>query len=219
MTSTDPTSTGTTSTGTTTRPLTYGIVLFDDAEELDFVGPWEVITASSMYLAATGAPATQAVLIAETTDPVRCNKGLRVLPDHTFDDHPDLDVVLVPGGQGTRTQVDNDALLSWLADVGSRTTWTTSVCTGSLLLVASGLAAGRRVATHWSFEDTLAERDCTVVRDARWVRDGNVVSSQGVSAGIDMALWLIGQIHSPAHARAVQRYIQYDPAPPYQADT
>jgi transcriptional regulator GlxA family with amidase domain len=198
---------------------TYGILLFDDAEELDFVGPWEVITGSAMYLASKGTPTDTAVMIAESMDPVRCNKGMRVLPDHTFDDHPDLDVVLVPGGMGTRVQAGNETLLTWLAKVGASASWTTSVCTGSLLLVASGLATGRRVATHWGFEDALAERgDCTVVRDARWVRDGNVVTSQGVSAGIDMALWLIGEIHSPAHARAVQHYIQYDPAPPYQAD-
>lgn len=142
-----------------------------------------------------------------------------VMPHRTFADCPPLDVVVVPGGQGTRTEAGNDALLSWLAAAGETAEWITSVCTGSLLLVASGVATGRRVATHWGFEDTLAERgDCTVVRDARWVRDGNVVTSQGVSAGIDMALWLIGQIHEPAHARAVQRYIQYEPAPPYQAD-
>jgi len=203
----------------TERPFTYGVVLFDDAEELDFVGPWEVLTSSGMYLASQGEPATKAVMIAESAGPVRCNKGMRVVPDHTFEDHPELDVIVVPGGMGTRREVGNDAMLTWLAAVGSATTWNTSVCTGSLLLVASGLAADRRVATHWGFEDTLAERgDCTVVRDARWVRDGNVVTSQGVSAGIDMALWLIGEVHSPAHARAVQRYIQYDPAPPYQAD-
>ena len=160
-------------------------------------------------------------MIAESAGPVRCNKGMRVLPDHTFDDHPDLDVDRsFPEGWVRVVRSTNDAMLTWLASVGSTTEWNTSVCTGSLLLVASGLATGRRVATHWGFEDTLAERDdCTVVRDARWVRDGNVVTSQGVSAGIDMALWLIGEIHSPAHARAVQRYIQYDPAPPYQADT
>jgi transcriptional regulator GlxA family with amidase domain len=198
---------------------TYGILLFDDAEELDFVGPWEVITGSAMYLASQGTPTDTAVMIAESMDPVRCNKGMRVLPDHTFDDHPDLDVVLVPGGMGTRVQAGNETLLTWLAKVGASASWTTSVCTGSLLLVASGLATGRRVAPPGGFEDALAERgDCTVVRDARWVRDGNVVTSQGVSAGIDMALWLIGEIHSPAHARAVQHYIQYDPAPPYQAD-
>ena len=200
---------------------TYGLLVFPDAEELDFVGPWEVFTASGMVRAqesgdATGASADTAVLIAATLDPVRCAKGLRVLPDHTYDDHPDLDVVLVPGGMGTRPGATDDVLLKWLAAVSESATWATSVCTGSLLLVASGVAAGKRVATHWSFEDTLERRgDCTVVRDSRWVQDGKVVSSQGVSAGIDMALWLIGQLHGVDHARTVQRYIQYEPAPPY----
>lgn len=198
---------------------TFGLVVFDDAEELDFVGPWEVITGSSMLRELGGDPADEAFLVAETLEPVRCAKGMRVLPDHTFDDHPAIDVVLVPGGMGTRVQVDNQRLMDWLASVGPEAQWVTSVCTGSLLTVASGLARDRRVATHWGFEDTLDERDdCTVVRDARWVVDGNVVSSQGVSAGIDMALWLIGQIHGVPHARQTQRYIQYEPAPPYQAD-
>lgn len=197
----------------------YGFLLFDDVEELDFVGPWEVITASSMLRERNGAEADTMVMIAQTDAPVRCAKGMEVLPQHTFVDHPPLDVIVVPGGQGTRAAVNNAALLAWLAAVGESATWITSVCTGSVLLVASGLATNLRVATHWSFEDTLAERgDCTVVRDARWVRDGNIVTSKGVSAGIDMALWLIGQIHDPTHARAVQRYIAYDPAPPYQAD-
>jgi transcriptional regulator GlxA family with amidase domain len=199
---------------------TFGLVVFDDAEELDFVGPWEVITASAMILDLQGGETRdQAFLVSQTLDPVRCNKGLRVLPDHSFDDHPDIDVVLVPGGMGTRKEVDNPTVMQWLADVGSKAEWVTSVCTGSLLTVASGLAKDRRVATHWSFEDTLDQRpDCTVVRDARWVRDGNVVSSQGVSAGIDMTLWLVGQIHGRAHAKTTQHYIQYEPAPPYQAD-
>jgi transcriptional regulator GlxA family with amidase domain len=207
-----------------TPPVTYGVVTFAGAEELDFVGPWEVFTASAMLRAreagtTDGPGPDRVVLIAESTEPVRCAKGLRVLPDHTFSDHPPLDVVLLPGGMGTRREVNNEVLLAWLRGVSATATWTTSVCTGSLLLDGSGLAAGRRVATHWSFEDELERRgNVTVVRDARWVRDGNLVSSQGVSAGIDMALWLIGQLHGRAHARAVQHYIQYDPAPPYQAE-
>ena len=158
------------------------------------------------------------VTIAETDRPVRCAKGLRVLPDHTLDDHPPLDGVLVPGGMGTRHESTNRVVLDWLAKQAATAAWMTSVCTGSLLLHASGVAEGRRLATHWSFEDALEARGATVVRDARFVRDGNVVSSQGVSAGIDMALWLVGQLTSPAHARATQRYIQYEPAPPYTAD-
>lgn len=195
---------------------TYGLLVFDDAEELDFVGPWEVFTASSMLKEADGGTADTVVLIAESLAPVRCNKGMRVLPDHTMADHPALDVVLVPGGQGTRAEKENASLISWLAGVSASAAWVTSVCTGALLLHEAGPGKGRRLATHWGFEDALEARgDCTVVRDERWVVDGNVVSSQGVSAGIDMALWLVGQIETPKHARATQHYIQYDPCPPY----
>jgi transcriptional regulator GlxA family with amidase domain len=97
--------------------------------------------------------------------------------------------------------------------------WTTSVCTGAALLHASGVARGRRVATHFAYEDRLeAAGDVTVVRDARYVVDGHVVTSQGVSAGIDMALWLVGRLHGREHARQVRRYVQYEPAPPFLAD-
>ena len=210
------TSSSTTSSSTTSSSTTYGLLVFPDAEELDFVGPWEVFTASSMFKELLGGPPDTCVLIAETLDPVRCNKGMRVLPDHSIDEHPELDVVLVPGGMGTRDQVENERIIGWLAGVSSSARWVTSVCTGSLLLHEAGPGKGKRLATHWGFEDALEARgDNIVVRDQRWVVDGNVVSSQGVSAGIDMALWLLGQIESPEHARSVQHYIQYDPAPPY----
>lgn len=197
---------------------TIGIAVFADAEELDFVGPWEVFTASAMLRERDGDEAHRVLLVAAHADPVRCAKGLRVLPDVTFDDHPALDVVLVPGGQGTRRGAEDPVLLGWLAGVAGGAEWVTSVCTGSLLLHASGVAAGRRLATHWAFEEQFTALGADVARGVRWVRDGNVVSSQGVSAGIDMALWLVGQLYSPAHARATQRYIQYEPAPPYAAD-
>lgn len=205
---------------------TYGLLLFDGAEELDFVGPWEVFTASAMLRASedagSGEPADSAdrvIAVAETLDPVRAAKGLRLLPDVTIADHPPLDVLLVPGGQGTRREADNRPLLDWIAKTSAAAEWTTSVCTGSLLLHAAGPAKGRRVATHFGFEDTLEARgDITVVRDARYVVDGNLVTSQGVSAGIDMALWLVGRLHGRDHSRKVRRYIQYEPAPPYLAD-
>jgi transcriptional regulator GlxA family with amidase domain len=193
--------------------ITTGILLFTEAEELDFVGPWEVFTA-----AANMNGADRVVTIAERAAPVRCNKGLRVVPDHTFGDAPPLDVVLVPGGQGTRREVDNPAVIGWLREVGARCTWVTSVCTGALLLHEAGFAKGKRVTTHWAFVETLRARgDVTVVERTRYVRDGNVVTSAGVSAGIDMALWLTGQLHGEEFARSVQRYIEYDPAPPYAA--
>lgn len=197
---------------------TIGIVVFEGAEELDFVGPWEVFTASAGVLERGGAEPDRVVLVAQGLDPVRCGKGLRVLPDVTFDDHPPLDVVLVPGGVGTRREVGNPTLLAWVDRVARTATWTTSVCTGSFVLHAAGVADGRRLATHWASEDRLAALGVDVARGVRWVRDGTVVSSQGVSAGIDMGLWLVGQLHSPVHARATQRYLQYEPAPPYAAE-
>lgn len=194
---------------------TYGLLVFDGAEELDFAGPWEVFTVSAMLRDADDTVA----LIAPGPGAVRCSKGLRVLPDHTTGDHPPLDVLLVPGGQGTRREVANPAVTGWIRDVSASAAWVTSVCTGVLLLHEAGPARGRRVATHHAFEDTLQARgDVTVVRDARYVVDGNLVTSQGVSAGIDMTLWLTGRLHGRDHARAVRRYLQYEPAPPYLAD-
>jgi len=198
---------------------TFGLLLFDGAEELDFVGPWEVITTSSMLRAQSGEPADTVVTIAEHAGPVRCAKGLRVVPDHTLDDHPPLDVLVVPGGMGTRREVANPEVIDWIKASATGAGWVTSVCTGALLLHEAGPARGKRVATYFGFEDELEARgDVTVVRDARYVVDGNLVTSQGVSAGIDMALWLVGRIYGPPHSRAVRRYIQYDPAPPYLAD-
>ncbi|MDX3642749.1 DJ-1/PfpI family protein [Streptomyces sp. MB09-02B] len=195
---------------------TYGLLIFNDAEELDFVGPWEVFTSSSMLRDGVDT----AILIAEKSGPVRCSKGMRVLPDHTFGDHPRLDVLLVPGGPGAReTEPHNPVVTGWIAKTAAQVSWVSSVCTGAALMHAAGPARGRRVATHWSYEDALeAHGDVTVVRDARYVVDGNLITSQGVSAGIDSALWLVGRLHGREHARAVRRYIQYEPAPPYPAD-
>jgi len=194
--------------------ITTGILLFEDAEELDFVGPWEVFT-----MARAGHEDDRVVTIAERPGPVRAAKGLRVLPDHSFADAPPLDVVLVPGGQGTRKEVDNPVLLDWLRRSAERCTWVTSVCTGSYLLHRAGVAKGRRVTTHWAFCETLRQQgEVEVVEHVRYVRDGKLVTAAGVSAGIDMALWLVGQIHGVEHARRTQRFMEYDPAPPYTAD-
>ena len=194
--------------------MIFGLVLFDDAEELDFVGPWEVFTSATMLKGGGSA-----VMIAEHDRPVRCAKGMRVLPDHTFANAPALDVLLVPGGVGTRREQDNDVMLDYLRRAGATAQWVTSVCTGSLLLAASGLARGKRITSHWSYLETLRLRDdVEVLEKRRYVRDGNVVTAAGVSAGIDMALWLVGAIEGPDFARTVQHWIEYDPAPPYAAE-
>jgi len=196
------------------RATTFGILLFDDVEELDFAGPWEVLTS-----AVAAHPEDRVLTVAQRDDAVRCAKGLRVVPDFTFETAPPLDVVLVPGGQGTRTEVDNPVLIDWLRSVADGCRWVTSVCTGALLLHEAGPARGKRVTTHWGFIEALRDRgDVTVLEGVRYVRDGNLVTAAGVSAGIDMALWLVGQIYDVAHARRVQHYIEYDPSPPYGAD-
>jgi transcriptional regulator GlxA family with amidase domain len=194
--------------------ITTGILLFEDFEELDAVGPWEVFTVARQLF-----PENRVVTIARTREPVRAAKGMRVLPDHSFADAPALDVLLVPGGQGTRREVGKPELIEWLRKAGASCTWVTSVCTGALLLHEAGFAKGRRVTTHWGFVDQLRARgDVEVLENVRFVRDGNLLTSAGISAGIDMALWLVGQIHDVASARKVQRIMEYDPAPPYAAE-
>ncbi|MCP3804594.1 DJ-1/PfpI family protein [Allokutzneria sp. A3M-2-11 16] len=195
---------------------TYGLLIFNGAEDLDFAGPWEVFTTSAMLRDG----ADTVVLLAEHPDAVRCGKGMRVLPDHTLDDHPPLDVVLVPGGPGARlAEPDNPVVTGWLAKTATEVDWVVGVCTGAFLLHAAGPARRRRVATHWDYEEELRARgDVTVVSDARYVVDGNLLTSQGVSAGIDSALWLVGALHGREHARQVRRQLQYEPAPPYLAD-
>src|SRR5215468_9605743 len=133
---------------------TYGLLIFDGAEELDFAGPWEVFTASSMLRSG----ADTVMLLAERPGAVRCNKGMGGRPDHTLDDHPPVDVLLVPGGQGTRREVSNPAITDWIRKTSSGAAWTTSVCTGALLLHEAGPARGRNVATHHAFEDDLQAR-------------------------------------------------------------
>lgn len=201
---------------------TVGILLFDGAEELDFVGPWEVLTMAGSILARTDppGPSLTSLLVAERQGPITCAKGMRVLPDATITEHPKLDILVVPGGRGTRREVENPKLLEWIAKTAAGCRWVTSVCTGSLLLTAAGPAKGKRVTTHWSFVETLRARGDAkaVLDDVRFVRDGNVVTAAGVSAGIDMTLWLLGQLYSPDLARKTQRDIEYNPAPPYTAD-
>ena len=194
---------------------TIGIVLFEDAEELDWAGPLEVFG-----MATHDVDDARVVTVAQSKDPVRCFNGLRVLPENDFEDVPPLDVVLVPGGMGTRKEIDNPVMRDWLAQVTRGCTWVTSVCTGSYLLHGAGVTRGKRITTHWGFIETLREEasDATVLEKVRYVRDGNLVTAAGVSAGIDMSLWVVGQMWDVERARWTQRFMEYDPAPPYSAD-
>lgn len=200
---------------------TIGILLFDDAEELDFAGPYEVFTMTNEVFARADKPRPhEVILLAEHDSVITCAKGMKVVPHATTQTCPHIDVLLVPGGMGTRREAKNESLLAWIAKTAAGCSWVTSVCTGALLLTAAGPARGKRVTTHWGFVEQLRARHeaAEVLENIRYVRDGNVVTAAGVSAGIDMALWLVGQMHGATVARMVQRGMEYDPAPPYSAE-
>jgi transcriptional regulator GlxA family with amidase domain len=190
---------------------TVGILLFPGAEELDFVGPYEVF---GMFAQLFGKD-WQVVTVAQSADPVRSAKGLSVVPTHTFDSCPPLDILVVPGGFGTRTEVDNPALMDFVRRAGASAQWVTSVCTGAFILERAGFLKSRSATTHWfSMNDLRALPDVTAV-EQRLVVDGNVITAAGVSAGSDMALYLVGRIASPEVARSTQKAIEYYPEPPY----
>jgi transcriptional regulator GlxA family with amidase domain len=192
--------------------MRIAIVVFDGAEELDFAGPWEVLA----YWAREAATDAEVLLVADSLEPVRAAKDLRVLPDTTWDAAGQIDVLVFPGGRGTRALVKDTALHKRLRDLAAGGTLMTSVCTGSLVYAAAGLLRGRPATTHWSTLDMLCALDPTIeVRPHdRFVDDGDVITAAGVSAGIDMALHLVARLDSTDAARGVKRGIQYDPQPP-----
>ena len=193
--------------------MRIGIALFENAEELDFAGPWEVLAAWALRWPDDG---VEVFTVADTLEPVRCAKGLRVLPDVTWEAVGPLDAVIYPGGQGTRVQLADEEVLTRLRALAASATLMTSVCTGSLVYAAAGLLDGRPATTYWAELDLLASlgEGIEVRPDDRFVDDGDVVTAAGVSAGIDMALHLVARLHSTERARDVKRYIQYDPEPP-----
>ena len=192
--------------------MNVGIFVFDEAEELDVVGPFEVLSAWAEHSAIKPHVST----FSWDGTGVRLAHGLRLVPDRSADDVGPLHLLVYPGGWGTRTLLADRVHLEWLRAMRAQTPVIASVCTGSLVLAAAGLLAGRPATTHREHYDELAEIDPSVVVDteARFVDDGDVVTSAGVSAGIDMALHLVARLESPDVARAVRRAIQYDPEPP-----
>lgn len=193
--------------------MRIGIFLFDGCEELDWAGPWEVLTSW-----ANAFPDRQVEVVTIARDPglVTCAKGLRVMADHSWADCPTLDVLVYPGGQGTRRDMKDAAVLHWVKNVAALSSLMASVCTGSLVYGAAGLLDHRPATTHWAALDELAAlgRPIDLRPDDRFVDDGEVVTSAGVSAGIDMALHLVIRLGAEDEARAVKRAIQYDPEPP-----
>ena len=193
--------------------MQIAVLVFHGVEELDFVGPWEVLAAWASQWPEDG---VEVFTVGWTEGPLTCAKRLRVLTDRRPQDAGLPDVVLVPGGRGTRPLMEDAALLSWLREAAERGALLASVCTGSLLLARAGLLDGKPATTHWSALHRLAEAGTGIeVRaDDRFVDNGAVITAAGVSAGIDMALHLVARLHSRERAAQVRRYIQYDPAPP-----
>ncbi|MET9117081.1 DJ-1/PfpI family protein [Streptomyces longwoodensis] len=188
--------------------MQIAIVLYDGFTALDAVGPYETLGRL---------PGAETVFVAEETGPVRTDTGaLALVADRTLAEVPHPDVLVVPGGPGQSALMTHAPLLDWLRAADAGSTWTTSVCTGSLLLAAAGLLRGRRATSHWLALDALRAHGAEPTGE-RVVTDGKYVTAAGVSAGIDMGLTLLGRIAGDEHARAVQLLTEYDPQPPYDA--
>jgi transcriptional regulator GlxA family with amidase domain len=195
------------------RERQIGIVLFDGVEELDAIGPWEVLAHWTQVFPQDG---WRVSCLSRSGGRVTCAKGLVVHAHHAFADAPRLDVLVHPGGDGTRAQLDDADHLAWVRRMRDEVPLMTSVCTGSLVYAAAGLLRDRPATTYHAELGTLAGLDPSIdVRpDERFVDAGDVVTSSGVSAGIDMALHLVARLAGVDRARQVRRFIQYDPAPP-----
>ncbi|MCI3270830.1 DJ-1/PfpI family protein [Streptomyces cylindrosporus] len=188
--------------------MQFAIVLYDRFTALDAVGPYETLGRL---------PDSETVFVAEHTGPVRNDSGnLALVAEKTLAEVPHPDVLVVPGGPGQTQQMENAALLDWIRTADATSTWTTSVCTGSLLLAAAGLLEGRRATSHWLALEELGKYGAEPTGE-RVVTDGKYVTAAGVSSGIDMGLALLGRISGDFVAQAVQLGIEYDPRPPYDA--
>jgi transcriptional regulator GlxA family with amidase domain len=195
-----------------------GIVVFDDVEVLDFCGPFEVLSVTRLDEPRRREDPSpfEVLLIAERPGIVVATGGLKVTPDVTFADCPPLDVLLVPGGWGTRREIHNAGMLAWIAERGRAVPVLTSVCTGAMVLGFAGLLDGLHATTHWKSLDWMEQSfpHVTVERDLHVVEDGRVLTSAGISAGIDLAFRLVARFHGEAIARATARHMEY----PYPED-
>ncbi len=192
-----------------------GILIFEGVELLDFAGPLEV------FSAARPAPSASELLmdvftVAETLDPITCRNGLVVQPAYDLNTCPPTDILVVPGGLGTRTAVHRPRLIEWIAQRAREAELTTSICTGSFLLAQAGLLAGKPATTHWGSLQRLRNDfpDLDVRENTRWVDAGTIITSAGVSAGIDMALYVLARLYGPEVADATARWIEYEYWPP-----
>lgn len=191
------------------RSLQIAILLYPGVTALDAVGPWEILSRM---------PDTEVRFVGKEVGPVVTDGSALLLGvTHTIAETPSPDLVVVPGGTTTPGQMVDDELLDWLRKVHETTSWTVSVCTGSLILGAAGILKGLPATTHWYKMSVLRMMGAKPQPDERMVRSGKIVTAAGVSAGIDLALWLAGEIVGRERAEAIQSTIEYDPHPPFDA--
>ena len=185
------------------------IVIYPGFTALDFIGPYEVLRNLSD---------TEIRFVWHQPGPISADSGVLVIgATHSFAETPDPDVLLIPGGMTTFEHARDETLLDWVRRAHGTATWTASVCSGSVILAAAGLLAGKRATSHWLAVPTLKAFGATPVGDERIVHEGRIVTAAGVSAGIDLGLWLAGQLGGEARAKAVQLAIEYDPQPPFDS--
>jgi transcriptional regulator GlxA family with amidase domain len=187
--------------------MDIAIALYDRFTALDAVGPYEVLWRL---------PGARVHWVGAEARPYATDRGLKLVAEETLDDVRAPDIVVVPGGTGTRDALGDERLVEWIRAADATSTWTTSVCTGALLLGAAGVLDGLRATTHWAYVDHLARYGAEATSE-RVVRQGKVITSAGVSSGIDMALTLAAEIAGEDVAQAIQLRIEYDPAPPFDA--
>ena len=189
--------------------IRIGLLLFPRLTQLDLTGPFEVFAKM---------PGAQTLLLWKTLGPVQAETGLRLLPNATLRDCPQLDVLCVPGGPGVSALMEDEEVLDFLRQQAAAARFVSSVCTGSLVLGAAGLLRGKRATSHWASRDLLAAFGA-IPTAGRVVRDGNLLTGGGVTAGIDFALTMVAELAGPDVAQAIQLQIEYAPAPPFDAGT
>jgi transcriptional regulator GlxA family with amidase domain len=195
------------------KPKRVGILVFPAVEVLDFCGPYEVFSVTRLHEERRREESSpfEVLVVAENADPVVASGGLRVVPDATLETCPPLDILVVPGGWGTRKEISNPRLLTWITERAKEVDTLTSVCTGAMLLGRAGLLDGRRATTHWRSLDWMRQSfpAVTVEDKLHVVEDGQVLTSAGISAGIDMALRVVARYFGDTVGRATARHMEY----------
>jgi transcriptional regulator GlxA family with amidase domain len=185
------------------------IMVYPGFTALDFIGPYEVLR---------NLPDADVRFVWHEPGPIPADSGVLLIgATHSFDETPSPDIILVPGGAATFEHARDEKVLDWVRKAHETSAWTTSVCSGSMILAAAGVLEGRRATSHWMVVPMLKTFGVEAVGDERIVHEGKIVTAAGVSAGIDLGLWLFGQICGDAKAKAVQLVIEYDPQPPYDS--